>query len=278
MIGGTENLKEGMKYALSDWKKLPILGILTIIGSVLSVLGVTILAFTEITSTAHIANPITHYLHLGYPINITLGIILTIIGILVCFLISGYRYRVIENSINNNEELPTFNNWAKMFKDGLKIFVVRLVYFIIPTLLLSIGTMFIYSTIDILSILGTFSFYIGMILFVIAGILVVMATNHLVANNGELSSILEFREPINHIKNYGILKYIAMLITTYLITDIVTASFAIVGTLIVMTCTIIVPGFSMLTAASIIVGVLITLFVTSYLTIFSDRVLGHLYQ
>lgn len=278
MIGGTENLKEGMKYALSDWKKLPILGIITLIGLLLTTFGASILTFTQITSVSHVSNPITHYLHLGYPINIILGIILTIIGILVCFLISGYRYRIIENSINNNEELPKFDNWAKMFTDGLRIFAVRVVYFILPVLLFLIGTSLIYSTIDVLSIIGTFLFIISMILIVIAEILVIMATNHLVANDGELSSIIEFRESINHIKNYGILKYIAMLIMTYLITDIVTASFAILGTLIVMTCTILVPGLIMLSAASIIVGVLISLFVTPYLTIFSDRVLGHLYQ
>jgi hypothetical protein len=83
---------------------------------------------------------------LKYPLNdfkkvLILGI-LTILSVLIIpgFLLLGYIYRIIKSSMEDSNEPPQFNEWTSMFVDGLKVFVVFFIYYLVPGILILLGT------------------------------------------------------------------------------------------------------------------------------------------
>jgi hypothetical protein len=71
---------------------------------------------------------------------IILGILsITSFLIIPAFLNLGYLFRILKTSINGSEEPPEFDEWGNMFIDGLKVFLVILIYTIVPTVLIMIG-------------------------------------------------------------------------------------------------------------------------------------------
>jgi hypothetical protein len=55
------------------------------------------------------------------------------------FLYVGYLFRTLKASFAGSDELPEFREWGGMFIDGLKVFVVLLVYTIVPLSLTILG-------------------------------------------------------------------------------------------------------------------------------------------
>lgn len=99
-------LEDAVRYPFSDWKKILILGILTL------VMGIY---------------PLINEMGLGNePLFLAYLFFSFIIGIFV----SGYVFRIIKTSLNDVHVLPNFNLWIEMFKDGLRVFVVTVVYLI----------------------------------------------------------------------------------------------------------------------------------------------------
>jgi Protein of unknown function (DUF4013) len=69
---------------------------------------------------------------------VILGVLFLIsIFIIPLFLGLGYIFRVIKSSLMGVEELPTFDSWGEMMIDGLKLFLVYLIY-TLPALIVSI--------------------------------------------------------------------------------------------------------------------------------------------
>ncbi|MCE5215243.1 MAG: DUF4013 domain-containing protein [Methanobacterium sp.] len=83
---------------------------------------------------------------LKYPLNdfkkvLILGI-LSIFSVLIIpgFLLLGYVFRIIKSSMEDSNEPPQFDEWTSMFVDGLKVFVVFFIYYLIPGILILLGT------------------------------------------------------------------------------------------------------------------------------------------
>jgi hypothetical protein len=57
------------------------------------------------------------------------------------FVVIGYLLRVLRATMQGEEEPPVFDDWGDMLVDGLKGFVVGLVYFIVPAL---VGTVVVF--------------------------------------------------------------------------------------------------------------------------------------
>lgn len=105
-----EIIKDAVRYPLSDWKKIIILGIII---------------------------EISYIAQYWYSYDITnIGIILILagIGLLVGFLVNGYLIRILKSSLDGAWELPGFNAWKTMFIDGFKVFAVFFIYLILPVL------------------------------------------------------------------------------------------------------------------------------------------------
>ena len=105
-------IKDALRYPLSDWKKIIVLGFITLISNLSGLYVVDV-----------------------FINNYAIILLLDLIGVLVSFFIFGYVFRIIKSSLNNVDELPKYNAWWGMFKDGIRVYIVHLVY-LIPVLLI----------------------------------------------------------------------------------------------------------------------------------------------
>lgn len=76
--------------------------------------------------------------------TVLIGGVLMLVGFLLIplFVVYGYVVRAIRTSIDGEAEPPVFEEWATLLVDGLKAWVIGLVYMIIPVVVgvLTIGT------------------------------------------------------------------------------------------------------------------------------------------
>lgn len=111
-----EIVKDAVRYPLSDWKKILILGI--------------IIVFTGIASNA---------VDVGLT-NMDVISFLVGIGFIIGFLVNGYMFRIIKSSLDGKVKLPEFNDWVNMGADGVKVFISFIVYSIPAILIIIILT------------------------------------------------------------------------------------------------------------------------------------------
>ena len=104
---------DALRYPLSDWRRFLVLGIImgggALPGIADCVLGIKDLAF------------------LGR---------LIIIGFLIGFLALGYLFKIMRSSFAGSAELPKFNSLPDMYMDGVKFFIVYVVY-IMPVIFIA---------------------------------------------------------------------------------------------------------------------------------------------
>lgn len=73
--------------------------------------------------------------------SILIGGILGLLGVLIIpiFLVQGYTVRVLRVALEGGEDAPAFDEWGDMLVDGIKLFVIGIVYFLPPFLLMLIS-------------------------------------------------------------------------------------------------------------------------------------------
>lgn len=71
-------------------------------------------------------------------------IVPSLLTLIPIFLFLGYEYRILEISthgmINGTDKVPEFNNLKEMLINGVKIFLVKFVYFAVPIIILAVTT------------------------------------------------------------------------------------------------------------------------------------------
>ncbi|NYB51897.1 MAG: DUF4013 domain-containing protein [Methanobacteriaceae archaeon] len=153
--------------------------------------------------------------------------VLFLISILIipAFLVMGYFFRILKGSIAGFDELPDFDEWGEMFIDGLKLFVVQFVYFLIPFLVIVIGIWASIASISTGTITNPSAAFgliggttiIGMILAIIFGLIATIAIANMALNNGELGAAFRFSEIMEQIAMIGWGKYIVWYIVMIVI-------------------------------------------------------------
>ncbi|MBQ9025821.1 MAG: DUF4013 domain-containing protein [Methanobrevibacter sp.] len=260
-----EIFKDALKYPLSDFQSLLIVGVIILISSLVFVLaqfGVEDSTFT---------------------------LVWAIIALLISILLSGYALSVIKNGIELDDEIPAFD-WVKNFVDGIKLIVVSFVYSIIPLIICSIigfvsivpalsqifsseklarmGTAadvnLIFSTVpssvwDSLFAGIAITAIIALILFIIFGIFELIAECRL-AKYDSLGEAFSFGEIFSDIKEIGILRLFAFLIVLWLIACVI----GLIGALITA-----IPYIGIIIAA---------LVVYPFILLYANRALGLLYS
>ncbi len=108
----TEIVKDSLKYPVSDWKKIIILGILIVIGGLSSLLN-----FLSITN------------------NLTL-LIFIVVGLISGLLVDGYLFKIVKTSLDGETRPPKFNAWKSLLIDGVKVFLTFIVYLILPPIVI----------------------------------------------------------------------------------------------------------------------------------------------
>ena len=226
------------------------------------------------------------------PEDYLFGGIFLIIAMMICFIIYGYRLKVIKSGIELDDNVPGFV-WYDDFMSGFDNFVVTLFYYLIPALIvivIGIGTNLVGNAVAIavevitqivnVYIVGAsadvavnaialtltnflnsliITLTAALILFIIFTILKFAAQARL-ANTGSLKAGLNIFEAIKDILSVGIGKVIALIILFVII-------FGIIGFIIIT-----LLGVSPL--LSIILGILLV----PYLILVAERAIGLTYS
>lgn len=146
-------------------------------------------------------------------------IVLNIIPI-VNFIVSGYFAKVIRESPKSNAP-PPLEKYGELWVDGAKIFVVSLIYMIVPIALLAAGMA---STIVAgilmptpgLGVIGSILVVIGLILTFFIMIIALMAIVHMV-KKGKLGDAFDFNAILSKIRSIGWLNYILWIVVIFVI-------------------------------------------------------------
>ena len=191
--------------------------------------------------------------------KIIIGGILTIIPI-VNFISFGYMFKVMKNSINKTPGMPEWKGFTDLFVKGLILFVIELVFLIIPIIIF--GAVAGFSALSavtggvsdplgfVLAILP--ALFIGGILILIIGFILPMAIA-MYAKSDKIGDAFKISESLNRIKS---------IFGEYLISYIIIVIFGIILGLIGL-----IP----------IIGWILSFFGTFYLGVAALNMFGELY-
>ena len=270
MASITDCVVEGLKYPFNDLKKVLCFGVLftltNLISFAISFKFLDILkAFSKLSD--HGNNVVSIF---QLPANdMYMMIALLIISLIIVLFINGYEWAIVKCSINKTENLPGFDNIREMFVNGVKYFIVTVVYNIIPLVLLGIGMRFINESFVLILVL------ISIVLFIIANFLLIMAINNMVAHDN-FKKAFDFKEITGNISNLGWGKYVGILIFTFIVYFIIMIAIGLILSIITM---FIMTGINdNFIVVSIILAVIEGLFISSYMGIFYNRVFGLIYR
>lgn len=162
---------------------------------------------------------------------IILGLLFLISFLIVpIFLVMGYTFRALKASIAGADELPEFDEWGDMFVDGLKIFVVQFVYFLIPALIILLGS---WASIAAIASSGSMvdptaafglmggTMIIGIILAIVLGLIATMGIANMAYYDSELGAAFRFSEILEIISKIGWVDYIIWYVVVMIIATII---------------------------------------------------------
>ncbi|KAF5089251.1 DUF4013 domain-containing protein [Methanobacterium aggregans] len=195
--------------------------------------------------------------------------------IIPLFVALGYFLRVLKASLAGLEDLPEFDEWVDMIVDGIKVFLVGIVYSLPAIVILAVSMIAIWGSLSSITAmqsagmspttaLGMFTGigFVGMIvamlyLLIITPVLYVAIAN--MAYNEELGAAFRFSEIIGLISQIGWVDLIVWYVVVILIGFVVSFIGGIIG---------IIP---------IIGGIIAALTVYPYYNIFLSRAIAWLY-
>lgn len=217
--------------------------------------------------------------------------VLFVLALVISFLITGYQISILKSGIDFDEEAPAFD-WLNDIVTGIKMFIVSIVYFIIPTIIVSILSLVTNIPGQILQIgrqaaltqanatavangttpLATVSqaamanlftsiaitSVIAVILFVIFAFLQTMGQSRL-ANTGSLAEAVNVIEAFKYITRIGAGKVIAV-------------------NLLVMIIVALISGILGYISSQVTQFSILSIIVTPYLAFFTQRAIGLLYS
>ena len=156
-------------------------------------------------------------------------LIALIIAILFSFVMAGYSVNLTKKGIDNSNEIPNFD-YANNFIDGLKLFVIYLVYFIIPTII-TLVLLFMFGAIGagFNQIVGSLGIWVvfAVIIFILFGIFELVAQARFAISNS-IKDALNIGEVFAEVKRIGILKIILFSIVVWILLFVYAALLGIV--------------------------------------------------
>ncbi len=131
----------------------------------------------------------------GWLARIGIGGILYLLSFLIIplFLIEGYLYRVLAGTVRGDEQPPDWGDWLGLFVDGVKMFVVQIVYALVPVVLIVAGAMLTATgamTADALEIVGWLVVALGFIVSILVAYLIPAALANF-ARTGQLGAAFD---------------------------------------------------------------------------------------
>ena len=271
MASITDCVVEGLKYPFNDIKKLLGLGVLFAIIDVLSIVFTMNMSKVVMDVLEKTNATVSSFKFAMLPVgNVYAAIGIIIVGFIVALFIMGYQYNVINFSINKREDLPGFGDIMGMFVSGIKYFIVSFAYSIPPMIVAALGLLFLDN-----SSIMVFILLISGILLVICYFILAMALNNMIAHDS-LKKAFDFREITGNISNLGWGKYIGTIIFTVIVFMIINAAVGIVLSFLTTGFAMAINNQAMV--ISVVISIIEGLFVSSYCSIFFNRVCGSIYR
>lgn len=243
-----------LRFPFGNIEKWLVLGILLILGGLSSIL-----------------------ISFGIDLGVA-SIITSIISLIAGLIVSGYSLAIIRDTIHGHNQLPSFDI-AENFVDGIKVFILGIVYSIIPVIVffallivtgaaesfieiinLSIGGAVVPSDLA-LSFVGSIgiTFIISLIVLIIFSLFSTIAMCRL-ANTGRFSQGFAFSEIIDDFKRIGVGSFIVWWIVLVIIS-------------------VILVLISVFISAIPYIGYVVSiLFIYSFIAIFASRATGLIYS
>lgn len=243
-----------LRFPFGNIEKWLVLGILLILGGLSSIL-----------------------ISFGIDLGVA-SIITSIISLIAGLIVSGYSLAIIRDTIHGHNQLPSFDI-AENFVDGIKVFILGIVYSIIPVIVffallivtgaaesfieiinLSIGGAVVPSDLA-LSFVGSIgiTFIISLIVLIIFSLFSTIAMCRL-ANTGSFSQGFAFSEIIGDFKRIGVGSFIVWWIVLVIIS-------------------VILVLISVFISAIPYIGYVVSiLFIYSFIAIFASRATGLIYS
>ena len=242
-------LEDSLKYPLSNLKNLLILGFILVI-----------------------ANLYTNFLSVN---NITLIAVFGIFGFIFALISYGYEMKIMKSTLEGYNELPEFNQWFSIFKDGLKLFLVVFIY-LIPVILIIFATTFSLGLgfgIKGSSILNNTNMIISLGIIVLISLLYIaiilpivsMALASIANNDSKLDEAFKFKKIFKTISDLGW----GNLVVWYIAVGIIYLVLMFVGSIILVI-------FNLLHLK--LVGSVLYPFYVSYMSIFFFRSVALFYK
>jgi len=195
-----------------------------------------------------------------------LGIILMIP--IVNFIGLGYYLRVISATFAGLNELPEFDEVGDLFINGLKMFVVAIIYMIIPLILyflawifavpsatFTTGTAVWYVPFYAFSAVSWILFALALILGLLFGLMYYIGIANMALYEGELGAALRFSEILDRINAIGWGTFIIWYIVFIVVSAVVATVIGIIGIILLF----------------ILIGILVFIIGYGYLSMFQAR-------
>ena len=215
--------------------------------------------------------------------------------IIPLFMVLGYGYRVIQVSINGmingDDKLPDFSDLIGMFVDGLKVFLVKFVYLLIPIVIFMLFAVGSVGLTNINDFAGNTTMMIGLVVSIVLAIffylLSLVSIAYMAENNGSIKAAFDFKGIYNVICSIGWLRFIGFYIGLLIIEIVIFTIFLIVIGIIagIVSAFGLVGGLAsgaVAGGAAIIMAVLSTIIfsflIEPYITILENRAVGLIYN
>jgi hypothetical protein len=265
----SEIFSDGLKYPSKNYLKLIIIGILSFI-PLLPFIAMNMLY----GNGTNILNDNVDFSNLPMPV-IVLALLSFALAMVLFLFVFGYLFNITKNTVQSKEDFPDFKVLDN-FVDGIKLVVVHIVYFLIPTMILFVvGVAIIGLNINTIPNLNSMDqlmnnmglvyqilifVVISIVLYVLFSLLSIIAVGRF-AETERLGSAFQFKKVYNRITSIGMVKYLMLTIVLW----IITVAISIVG--------------SVIGAVPYYVGQLISsILVNPYIGIFFFRVVGLIYN
>ncbi len=274
----TDIVVDGLKYPFNDVNKYLGFGVIQVIMSALfmGAFASTGYYFVQAYRTSVSMGLDMIDLSVVSPAMIIVSAVLFVLGLIVFVYISGYEFNILKFSISKNNELPAFNDYVGILKDGLKMIAVKIAYAILPGILFLLGLML--SVNDnvgaAVNVIGSFILAIAIIFAIIVAFFLIMATARMV-DMGTLRSAFDFREIYELISNMGVVQYVGILIFLAIAIAIINLAASAIFEIFGFAVALVLPTAL---ASVFLVMILSSLLIDSFTSLATYRVYGSVYN
>ena len=274
----TDIVVDGLKYPFNDVNKYLGFGVIQVIMSALfmGAFASTGYYFIQAYKTSVSMGLDMMDLSVVSPAMIIVSAVLFVLGLIVFVYISGYEFNILKFSISKNNELPAFNDYVGILKDGLKMIAVKIAYAILPGILFLLGLMLAVNDNvgAVVNGIGSFILAIAIIFAIVVAFFQIMAIARMV-DMGTLRSAFDFREIYELISNMGVVQYVGILIFLAIAIAIINLAASAIFEIFGFAVALVLPTAL---ASVFLVMILSSLLIDSFTSLATYRVYGSVYN